>query len=89
MAPRDVHRDRDRRQRRIRADCTSGAPIETCAGGHSNTRRTGALFLVAWVILISGGVWVSAVLLVLFPIALQLGFVFIGGQADGSSTCDR
>ena len=27
------------------------------------------------------GVWVSAVLLVLFPIALQVGFVFIGGQA--------
>ena len=40
-----------------------------------------ALFLAAWVILVSGGVWVSAVLLVLFPIALQLGFVFIGGQA--------
>ncbi len=40
-----------------------------------------ALFAVSWVILVGGGVWVSAVLLVLFPIALQLGFVFIGGQA--------
>ena len=40
-----------------------------------------ALFLASWLILVGGGVWVSAVLLVLFPIALQLGFVFIGGQA--------
>lgn len=40
-----------------------------------------ALFLASWPILVAGGVWVSAVLLVLFPIALQLGFVFIGGQA--------
>ena len=39
------------------------------------------LFLASWLILVGGGVWVSAVLLVLFPIALQLGFVFIGGQA--------
>ena len=40
-----------------------------------------ALFGASWVILVAGGVWVSAVLLVLFPIALQVGFVFIGGQA--------
>lgn len=40
-----------------------------------------ALFLASWAILVSGGVWVSAALLVLFPIALQIGFVFIGGQA--------
>jgi hypothetical protein len=40
-----------------------------------------ALYAASWVILVSGGVWVSALLLVLFPIALQLGFVFIGGQA--------
>ena len=39
------------------------------------------LFGASWVILVTGGVWVSAVLLVLFPIALQIGFVFIGGQA--------
>ena len=39
------------------------------------------LFLASWLILVGGGVWVSAVLLVLLPIALQLGFVFIGGQA--------
>jgi hypothetical protein len=40
-----------------------------------------AVYAASWVILISGGVWVSAALLVAFPIALQLGFVFIGGQA--------
>ena len=40
-----------------------------------------ALYAASWLILIAGGVWASAVLLVLFPIALQLGFVFIGGQA--------
>jgi hypothetical protein len=40
-----------------------------------------ALYAASWLILLARGVWVSAVLLVLFPIALQLGFVFIGGQA--------
>ena len=40
-----------------------------------------ALYAASWLILVAGGVWVSAVLLVTFPIALQLGFVFIGGQA--------
>ncbi len=39
------------------------------------------LYGASWVILVAGGVWVSAVLLVAFPIALQIGFVFIGGQA--------
>ncbi len=39
------------------------------------------LFAVSWPILVAGGVWASAVLLVVFPIALQVGFVFIGGQA--------
>ncbi len=39
------------------------------------------LYAASWLILVAGGVWVSAGLLVLFPIALQLGFVFIGGQA--------
>jgi hypothetical protein len=39
------------------------------------------LYAASWLILVAGGVWVSAVLLVIFPIALQLGFVFIGGQA--------
>ena len=39
------------------------------------------LYAASWLILVAGGVWVSAVLLVAFPIALQLGFVFIGGQA--------
>jgi hypothetical protein len=39
------------------------------------------LYAASWLILAAGGMWVSAALLVLFPIALQLGFVFIGGQA--------
>ena len=40
-----------------------------------------SLYAASWLILVAGGVWVSAGLLVLFPIALQIGFVFIGGQA--------
>ena len=40
-----------------------------------------ALYAASWLILVAGGVWVSALLLVLFPVALQVGFVFIGGQA--------
>lgn len=40
-----------------------------------------ALYGASWAVLLAGGLWVSAVLLVLFPIALQAGFVFIGGQA--------
>ena len=39
------------------------------------------LYAASWLILVAGGVWVSACLLVLFPVALQMGFVFIGGQA--------
>ena len=40
------------------------------------------LQLAAWVIAVaSGSAWVSAPLLVLFPILIHLGFVFIGGQA--------
>src|SRR5262245_6777369 len=40
------------------------------------------LFAVSWVIAVGfDGAWVSAPLLVLFPVLLQLGFVFIGGQA--------
>ncbi len=36
----------------------------------------------AWLVAVGGdGAWVSAPLLVLFPILIQLGFVFIGGQA--------
>lgn len=42
----------------------------------------GVLFFAAWSVLtVSSGVWVSAPLLVLFPILLQAGFVFVGGQA--------
>ncbi|HET9852480.1 MAG TPA: hypothetical protein VFP56_08240 [Candidatus Limnocylindrales bacterium] len=41
-----------------------------------------ALFLVSWLVgARPDGVWVSGPLLVLFPILIQLGFVFIGGQA--------
>jgi hypothetical protein len=40
------------------------------------------LQLAAWVIAAgTGSAWVSAPLLVLFPILIHLGFVFIGGQA--------
>jgi hypothetical protein len=39
------------------------------------------LYAASWAILVAGGAWASAVLLVLFPIALQIGFVFVGGQA--------
>src|SRR5262249_24675494 len=39
------------------------------------------VFLAAWAVLAGGGVWVSALLLVLFPVLLQIGFVFVGGQA--------
>ena len=42
----------------------------------------GLLFFGAWAVLtLWSGVWVSAPLLVLFPILLQVGFVFVGGQA--------
>ena len=40
-----------------------------------------ALFVASWALLEAGADWVSGVLLVTFPIALQIGFVFIGGQA--------
>src|SRR5919198_4579642 len=40
------------------------------------------LFLAAWAVLTaSSGAWVSAPLLVLFPVLLQIGFIFVGGQA--------
>ena len=40
------------------------------------------LFLAAWVVAADGdGAWVSGPLLVLFPLLIQLGFVFIGAQA--------
>jgi len=42
----------------------------------------GLIFFGAWAVLtLWSGVWVSAPLLVLFPILLQVGFVFVGGQA--------
>ncbi|HET6950631.1 MAG TPA: hypothetical protein VFI47_09660, partial [Acidimicrobiales bacterium] len=40
------------------------------------------LFLAAWAVAADGdGAWVSGPLLVLFPVLIQLGFVFIGAQA--------
>jgi hypothetical protein len=39
------------------------------------------LYAASWLLLVLGAIWVSAFLLVLFSIALQMGFVFIGGQA--------
>jgi hypothetical protein len=42
----------------------------------------GIAFGGAWLVAIrGGGAWVSVPLLVLFPVLIQLGFVFIGGQA--------
>ena len=35
----------------------------------------------SWVVATGGAAWVSVPLLILFPILIQLGFVFIGGQA--------
>lgn len=49
--------------------------------GTASLGALAVLYAASWLILIGGGVWASAVLLVLFPIALQMGFVFIGGQA--------
>jgi hypothetical protein len=40
----------------------------------------GAL-VIAWLVAVAGGAWVSIPLLVAFPILIQLGFVFIGAQA--------
>jgi hypothetical protein len=40
-----------------------------------------AAIAASWVVARAGGAWVSVPLLVLFPILIQLGFVFIGGQA--------
>ena len=39
------------------------------------------LFFASWLLLVSGSLWISAVLVVLFPLAIQIGFVFVGGQA--------
>ena len=43
---------------------------------------TAVLLLAAWVATLGGGgAWVSGPLLVLFPVLIQLGFVFVGAQA--------
>lgn len=60
-----------RRARRTRLSTLATATLGALA----------ALYAVSWPTLALGGVWMSAVLLVVFPIALQVGFVFIGAQA--------
>jgi hypothetical protein len=40
-----------------------------------------AVFFGSWLVLVAGGSWISALLVVSFPILIQMGFVFIGGQA--------
>lgn len=40
-----------------------------------------AVFFGSWLVLMAGGSWISALLVVSFPILIQIGFVFIGGQA--------
>ena len=43
---------------------------------------TAVLVLAAWVATLGGGgAWVSGPLLVIFPVLIQLGFVFVGAQA--------
>jgi len=39
------------------------------------------LYAGSWVLLEAGASWISGVLLVTFPVALQIGFVLVGGQA--------
>lgn len=39
------------------------------------------VLLASWFVLRNGGRWVTAPLVVLFALAIQIGFVFVGGQA--------
>ncbi len=39
------------------------------------------LYAGSWLLLEAGASWISGVLLVTFPVALQIGFVLVGGQA--------
>ena len=81
--PGDVHRHRARRRRRVGGDRAQARSASTCCGIAVVVLGGAAvLFGTAWAIAAGGdGAWVSAPLLVLFPILIQLGFVFIGGQA--------
>ena len=54
-------------------------PLVAVAGGVLGAFA--AVFFCSWLVLLAGGRWISAVLLVSFPILIQIGFVFIGGQA--------
>ena len=54
-------------------------PLVAVAGGVLGAFA--AVFFCSWLVLLAGGRWISALLLVSFPILIQIGFVFIGGQA--------
>ena len=54
-------------------------PLVAVAGGVLGAFA--AVFFCSWLVLLAGGSWISALLLVSFPILIQIGFVFIGGQA--------
>ena len=82
MAPGDLHRDRRVRQRRVRAH-RPGSPPHAARACRDREPRWPSRLLYARVLGDPRGGWRLGVggLLVLFPIALQMGFVFIGGQA--------
>ena len=54
-------------------------PLVAVAGGVLGAFA--AVFFCSWLVLLADGRWISALLLVSFPILIQIGFVFIGGQA--------
>ena len=71
VAAGDLHRDRDRRQRSVRARSPARPGERGCTSRHGEPRCPRRALRASWVILVAGGAWASAVLLVLFPIALQ------------------
>ncbi len=81
MAPGHLHRDRDPGQRSRRADCPRDADDPPHAVATATLGALAALFAASWAILVAGGDWASWALVVTFPIALRIGFVFLGGQA--------
>ena len=81
VAARDLHRDRGGRKRASAFIARAARRTRLVRVATASLGALAVLYPASWLILVGGGVWVSAVLLVLFPIALQVGFVFIGGQA--------
>ena len=67
MASGDLHRDRGRRQRGVRAYRPRGTRTRLVHVATANLGALAALFAASWVILAAGGAWVSAVLLVAVP----------------------